>query len=74
MVLQEISTFMAPLEVIYQGVLSIGRVQLDLLVRSVRSGTSRSSGRQTERATCNYIFEKLTFLENSFNKDKSVSL
>ena len=30
-VLQEISTFMAPLEVIYRGVLSIGQVQLDLL-------------------------------------------
>ena len=54
MVLQEISTFMAPLEVISRRVLSIGRVQLDLLVKSVRSWTSRSCGRQTERATCNY--------------------
>ena len=35
--------------------------------------TSRSSGRQTERATCNY-FKKIRFLENSFNKDKSVGL
>ena len=36
--------------------------------------TSRASGRQTERADCNYVFEKLTFLEKSFNKDKSIGL
>ena len=36
--------------------------------------TSRSSGWQTERATCNYIFEKLIFLKNCFSKDKSVGL
>ena len=33
-----------------------------------------ASGRQTQRANCNYVFKKLTFLENSFNKDKSVGL
>ena len=35
---------------------------------------SRASGWQTERADCNYIFEKITYLENYFNKDKSVGL
>ena len=40
----------------------------------VRSWISRGSGWQTERADCNYIFEKIKFLDNYFNKDKSVGL
>ena len=39
-----------------------------------RAWISRASGWQTERADCNYVFEKITFLENSFNKGKSVVL
>ena len=40
----------------------------------VKSWISRASGWQTKRADCNYIFEKIIFLENYFNKDKSVGL
>ena len=35
---------------------------------------SRASGWQTKRADCNYVFEKIIFLENYLNKDKSVGL
>ena len=52
--------------------MSSGRMWLDLLVRSVRPWISRASGWQTERADCNYVFEKITFMDNYFNKDKSV--
>ena len=38
------------------------------------SWISRASGWQTERADCNYLFEKMTLLEKYFNKDKSVGL
>ena len=38
------------------------------------SWISRASGWQTKRTDCNYVFEKITFLENYFNKDKSVGL
>ena len=34
--------------------------------------TSKASGRQTHEGNCNYIFEKLKVLRNSFNKNKSV--
>ena len=36
--------------------------------------TSKSSGRQTQRANWNYILEKLTFFESDFSKNKSVGL
>ena len=42
--------------------------------RLIWSWISRASGWQTERADCNYIFEKIIFLENYFHKDKSVGL
>ena len=38
-----------------------------------KSWISRASGWQTERADCNHL-KKITFLENYFNKDKSVRL
>ena len=45
-----------------------------MLGQDTYSWTLRASGQQTKRADCNYVFEKLSFLENSFSKNKSVGL